>query len=861
MSEELTLVCPIRGRLKAKSRSADGLLPSEEKLRIDAIRYLINHGYPKENIKIEAVIKRFGNSGRNSFRADLAVLDTPIKNINSGDVEQLLQHAIVLGEVKRDNNDYHQAKNTQVEPMLDFATRDDCVGLYWDDVEQRVFWQERVDGKRDRREGSLALLPSFGHKIKVQPLKFTDITPSDSLLDVFGRIENILHGASIDPEERYNVILQLLLTKLFDEHAHESKPNDPLEIQDFQALGVSPNLALSQFNELLEKAAKYYGRYLPRPVNSTLSVTSDTLIEIMQILAPIKIIASKHSVIQAFYMYFAKHLYRWDLAQYFTPTTVTDFIVNILNPRFGEHIKDPACGSADFLTAAFRLGRQFDPNYAQCVWGSDNSTNAVQVAVLNMLLNGDGKSNIKEEDSLENIKAYGNSYDILVCNPPFGTKIVEHRRSVLLGYELGYEWKQDEGGIYQKTNKLLPAQEAGLLFVEACVKQTRNKGRIGIILPNGYLGNRSSKYIAFREWLLRNCRVASICSFPRFTFKTSGADVSASVIYLEKRTKPLNKVSDDSDYEFNIEMIESVGWDVGNKRAEPIYKRNSEDGSFLVNESGELIIDSDFDSAIHDMRNSNAIKYFPWLAEGHEADQSTNGWSVPFENVLNEPTLCLDPKRYCRKVVELRKQIETMQHFTLGDVIEFVSERTTTDNNRIKAEEGEIYRYVEIQDIGTGDFSWVDLRGWELPDRARHFAEPNDIYIGSIWGSVSKWFLAGENSNNLVVTNGCHRMRIKKGKEDFLVDVIAGLCSEAYSTQMRSLARGSDGLAEVTESDTKSVLLPKITDEKIRRELEEYIEQLRKGYTTIKAIVSDSIKSGRLDIPIPNKRPSHSVLV
>src|SRR2546423_15635498 len=115
-------------------------------------------------------------------------------------------------------------------------------------------------------------------------------------------------------------------------------------------------------------------------------------------------------------MHFAKHLYKWDLAQFFTPVTVTDFIATVLNPRFGEHVRDPACGSADFLTSAYRIGLQHDPNYAQSVWGADNSPNAVQVAILNMLLNGDGKSNIELEDSLENVGKNVDQFDILICN-------------------------------------------------------------------------------------------------------------------------------------------------------------------------------------------------------------------------------------------------------------------------------------------------------------------------------------------------------------------------------------------------------------------------------------------------------------
>ncbi len=467
MADELTLECPIRGILKAKAKSADGLKPSEEKLRIEAIRHLIAEGYPPDHIKVEAVIKKFGHGGKNSFRADLAVLDVPVVTVRSGDVEELLAHAVLLGEVKRDNKDAEQARSTQVEPMLDFASRTDCIALYWDDVEQRLFWQEHKGGKREKHEGSLALLPSYGDAIAVVPLTFADIEPTDSLLSVMKRIEDILHMAALAPEVRYGVMLQLLLAKLNDEHAHEGRPDAALGIQDPVPLGTPPAEIRKNFNAILAKAVAYYGKHLPRSINNTVPVTGEVLSEVLQVLAPVKIIASKQRVIQDFYMYFAKHLYKWEMAQYFTPISLTEFIVSVLAPQFGEHIKDPACGSADFLTAAFRVGRQFDPKYADFVWGADKSPSSVQVAVLNMLLNGDGKSNIKEEDSLEKVGQYTDEYDILVCNPPFGGKIVERKPAVLKQYDLGHEWKTDEeDDQLVKQPKLLSGQEAGLLFVE-----------------------------------------------------------------------------------------------------------------------------------------------------------------------------------------------------------------------------------------------------------------------------------------------------------------------------------------------------------------------------------------------------------
>jgi type I restriction enzyme M protein len=861
MATTLTLTCPVRGLLKTGSKSKDGLKPSEEYYRVEAIRHLIKIGYPKENFKIEAVVKRFGNAGRNSMRADFAVLDVPVTSIG-GDVDELLDHAVLLCEVKRENEAAEYVKNTQVKPLLDFAKLDACISLYWDNVDQRIFWRETANGRKSVKEAGLALLPKFGGLVKVKPLTFADTTATDSLLDLFDRIENLLHIAAIDPEARYGVLLQLLLAKLFDEHGHQGAPKTSLDIQDFGALGHNGSSALNLFNSTLAKAVGFYARHLPKAIDKKLpaKVSGDILIEICKLLAPVRLIASKRDVIQVFYMKFAKGLYKWDLAQFFTPPTVTDFIVDVLNPQFGEHVKDPACGSADFLTAAFHKRRDVDKKYADCIWGSDNSKNAVQVAVLNMLLNGDGKSNIKEEDSLENVDGEADTYDIMVCNPPFGVKIVEKRPKVLRKFDLGYEYEDHKGGFKKNDKKLADAQETGLLFVEACLIQAKAGGRIGIILPNGYLGNRSRKYRIFRNWLLRNCKVVAIASFPRFTFKTSGADVSASVVYLEKREKPLKQPTDDTNYRFSVQMIENVGWNLGDKKAAARYKRDQLDGSYIIGSDGNKILDSDFVAMLDDMRHSAASEEFPWLIAGMNLIDGKEGWSVSIKDVVKDDDLTLDPKRHCRKLRILREEIAKSDHFNLGDLVDFIPEHFSSKLQRISRQSKKLYNYVEIQDIGWGDYKSTELRGWELPSRAKHFCEPGDIYIGSIWGSVSKWCIMPKICDGYVVTNGCHRLRIKENMEIYLTDLVSFFCSEAYCVQMRSFSRGSDGLAEVTPEDTKKVLVPKLSN-KEREILKPYVDLLIGGASDLRSKVLLMMFGKEINYPVIPKRPSHVVLV
>ena len=861
MSTKLLMKCPVRGMLKASKKSKDGLTPSEEYFRVEAIKFLIASGYPPENFKIEPIIKKFGSLGRNSFRSDFAVLNVPASSIDTSNIDMLLDHAILICEVKRDNAKTEYVRHTQVKPMLDFAKLDKCLGLYWDNIEQRVFWQENKKGKRDVKEGPISFFPDYGNDIQTKPMTFNDTQPSDSLIEVFERIEDILHQAAFDPEKRYEIILQLLLSKIFDEHASEKQPDKPMAIQDFTVLGTPNATAKEKFDKLLEKAVTYYENHLPNKIPSTMPLTAETIVDVLKILAPIRITHSKRDIIQTFYMKFAKDLYRWDLAQFFTPTTVTDFIVDIINPRFGNHVCDPACGSADFLVAAFHRGREFNNGYIDCVWGVDNSANAIQISVLNMILNGGGKTNLKKDDSLENADKSKNRYDIMLCNPPFGTKIVEKRPGVLRNYDLGFEWVINKNGEYEKTDRLLSSQETGLLFVEVCVKQARDEnGRIGIILPNGYLGNRSNRYRVFREWLLKNCKLVGMVSFPRFTFKTSGADVSASVLFLEKRKAPLKKLEIE-EHEFFVELIENLGWEAGNKIAATLYQRSVDDGSFIVDDDGDLVVDSDFKAAISRIRASNAADHFDWLTEGQDIDENLDSWSVSIAEVINDPDLTLDPKRYCKKVFSLRQQLAKGEHFLLGELVDFISERTDSSGKSVRVVSSSEYSYVEIADIGYGDFNGKKIRGWELPSRGRHFTEAGDIYFGSIWGSVAKWCYFGKGYENHVVTNGCHRCRIKPGKEKYLTDLIAYMNTEGWATQLRSLARGSDGLAEVTREDASSIIIPKIKSKRVREEIDPFVENLKEGRVTMKATIASLLENNTWDIEEPSKRPSHIVLV
>lgn len=93
------------------------------------------------------------------------------------------------------------------------------------------------------------------------------------------------------------------------------------------------------------------------------------------------------------------------------------------------------------------------------------------------------------------------------------------------------------------------------------------------------------------------------------------------------------------------------------------------------------------------------------------------------------------------------------------------------------------------------------------------------------------------------------------------MDACVFFCSEAYTTQMRALARGSDGLAEINEDDLQLVLVPLIKDQNTRGILQPFVDGLVLGQSTLKGTVINLLAQQTLKLPVPTARRHHSALV
>ncbi len=281
--------------------------------------------------------------------------------------------------------------------------------------------------------------------------------------------------------------------------------------------------------------------------------------------------ADRDAIGDAFEVFIGPAL-RGQEGQFFTPRNVVEMMVSILDPKPGEKIIDPACGSGGFLIAAFEHIRDYLTREAEqkkwkprqlaaretqiatnCFRGVDKDSFLTKVSKAYMKLIGDGRGGIYCENALTHPDSWTSgmkaamplgSFDVLLTNPPFGKKIVVEEPGTLRQYELGFEWAKDSAtGDWTKTDKLRERQPPQILFIERCLAFLKPGGRMGIVLPESLFGMPTHEYVV--AFLQERTKIRAIVSMPEALFKTSGkggTHTKVCVVFIEN-TEP--KAKDD----------------------------------------------------------------------------------------------------------------------------------------------------------------------------------------------------------------------------------------------------------------------------------------------------------------------------
>ncbi len=218
--------------------------------------------------------------------------------------------------------------------------------------------------------------------------------------------------------------------------------------------------------------------------------------------------------------------------QFFTPRSVTKLLVDAIDPQPEESVLDPACGSGGFLASVcshLQANGSNLENSVKNLYGIDKDTYLSQLAKVHISLLSGGHPTIINGDSISLSNGSSNirsclpkeGVDVILTNPPFGVNIVSASPDLMMSFELSKKWALDKRtGEFRPSNKIQSKVPPQVLFVERCLSLLKPGGRLGMVLPESVLSNKSYRHVV--EYLLERADIHAVIGMPEALFKTSG---------------------------------------------------------------------------------------------------------------------------------------------------------------------------------------------------------------------------------------------------------------------------------------------------------------------------------------------------
>lgn len=544
----------------------------EEFVRQWALKQLITkYKYPKdwlgEKIQIEDPVK---------MGSTVKEVDIAIKN-NS-------RRAFLFVEVKKgkiSDIEFGDAQK-QLETYL-AATHTATIGLVTNGTKVRVI-RKKID---PNDFDIIADLPSYSEKGIAEKTKLvrelpnvtsvnkTGLTPlSENYEKLLFDCHSIIRDTDgLHADEALDELCKVIYCKIFDERSTIEKEENA-EFK-FQIYGASNNSEVaSNIRELYENArAKDIAIYSKRIPNyersrgvfkNNIKLSDVALYKVVEKLQAYSFVDSKADIKGRAFQGVLSSAIRAGMGQYFTPDPIVDLAVKIIQPKPNDLILDPFCGSGHFLSKSLDYVVE---NYSKTVdeytlhqfkffnlHGIEKSDRMVRIAMTDMMLHDDGHTNIRNTDSLLSFENYPDIlqikddnnlepsvFDVILTNPPFGSLMTQEIMEMVGRFELG------------NGKKTLPMEYIGL---ERCFQFLKPGGKLAIVLPDGLLKNKSSKYV--REWVESVAQIKSIISLPEEVFQSYGATVKTSLCIFQKLPEG-EKVN--LDEKVLLVEMENIGYD------------------------------------------------------------------------------------------------------------------------------------------------------------------------------------------------------------------------------------------------------------------------------------------------------------
>lgn len=438
-----------------------------------------------------------------------------------------------------------------------------------------------------------------------------DLNPKFDFVDIVKRMQELaLAGSGANVFEE---IFKIIYAKLFDEKlAKERRENQEVLFRKYRDSGKTHEV----INQLFKNAAREWPDTFE--TSDRIRLSPDRLNICVPFLEEVRLFETGRGeleIIDSAFEYLITEVAKGSKGQYFTPRHVIKMCVKMLNPKDGECIIDPACGSGGFLLhTMYSVWDKLSTKEAQrgyagkYLFGLDFDDNMRRISQALMLIAGDGKHHIFKRNSLdardwqgleaedarvelrrllqrfdnfqedeENQKTYRYlNLDILMTNPPFAG---ENRNDpgLLRQYQLA-----------KKDGRLRNNVERHILFIERSLDAIKPGGRLAIVLPQGVLNNTNMEYI--RNWLSAKARILAVVGLHGNTFKPH-TGTKTSVLFLQKWTEDEPPLK---NYPIFMAVSKKGGKD---NSGEYIYKKDL-NGNYVHDIKGRKVLDHDLDQIV-----------------------------------------------------------------------------------------------------------------------------------------------------------------------------------------------------------------------------------------------------------------------
>ena len=461
----------------------------------------------------------------------------------------------------------------------------------------------------------------------------------DNLLFTFRTCHNIIYiNEGLQKQPAFFEFLKVIFCKIHDER-------NLLEPIEFYTTSKERNYKDGQatvykrISKIFEKVKKKNPQIFDE--NDTIKLTPRTLTFLVAELQKYALLNTNIDIKGKAYEEIVGANLRGDRGEFFTPRNVMKMAVDMINPKDNEKVLDSSCGTGGFVVTAMnkvieRLQDRFKEQYGdKASWsneilsaynntisetakenffGFDINPDLVKATKMNMVMNNDGSGNIMQMNTLlppqewdANTRAHLEDalgvkrntiknhttigfFDVIVTNPPFGSKIPIRDTQVLEQFDLGHIWQKDDKGNWSMTSRLQSSVPPEQLFIERIMQLLKEGGRAAIVLPDSILGSPGLEYI--RHWLIKKTRIIASVDLHADAFQPHNGTQCSILILQKKSQKEIDEEEKSGqiiDYDIFMTMIDHIGHD---KRGNIIFKRD-EKGNIIMTEKEETITERD----------------------------------------------------------------------------------------------------------------------------------------------------------------------------------------------------------------------------------------------------------------------------